>query len=147
MPEPAITNQPRAVPGEVTTFQVAARYLEDVACDLADLRLADMFASDGDEPTLRLVWANDTPGQAGYVITETRIDGGRPYPALSDIAPAAFVEECEIYEQFGVRPATGREPNRIRVTGPGHAPAPSPWNWSGCTTMPPRWWRCARPSG
>jgi hypothetical protein len=106
-----------------------------------------MFASDGDEPTLRLVWANDTPGQAGYVITETRIDGGRPYPALSDIAPAAFVEECEIYEQFGVRPATGREPNRIGVTGSGHAPAPSPWNWSGCTTMPPRWWRCARPPG
>ena len=37
------------------------------------------------------------------------------YPALSDIAPAAFVEECEIYEQFGIRPATGKPLNRIML--------------------------------
>ena len=116
--------EPRALPGEVTTFQVAAPFLEDVVSDLADLRLADMFAadSDGDPPTLRLVWANDTPGQAGYIITETRIDDG-PYPALSDIAPAAFVEECEIYEQFGIRPATGKRLNRVML--PPHADLPT----------------------
>jgi Ni,Fe-hydrogenase III large subunit len=128
--------EPRAIPGEVTTFQVASPHLEAVVSDLDGLRLADMFAggsggsspresraaSDGDETTLRLVWANDTPGQAGYVITETPIENGE-YPALSDIAPAAFVEECEIYEQFGIRPATGKPLNRIML--PPHADLPT----------------------
>jgi Ni,Fe-hydrogenase III large subunit len=115
------TVEPRTVPGEVTTFGVASPDLETVVRDLADLRLADMFASDGDAPVLRLVWANDTPAQAGYVITQTPIQDGE-YPALSDIAPAAFVEECEIYEQFGIRPATGKPLNRIML--PPHADLP-----------------------
>jgi Ni,Fe-hydrogenase III large subunit/Ni,Fe-hydrogenase III component G len=107
--------EPKTVTGEVTTFQVASPDLEAVTRDLAaELRLADMFASDCDTTTLRLVWANDADGQAGYVITETPLDDG-VYPALSDIAPAAFVEECEIYEQFGVRPATGKPLNRIML--------------------------------
>jgi Ni,Fe-hydrogenase III large subunit len=114
--------EPRTVPGEVTMFQVASPHLEAVVSDLDGLRLADMFASDGDETTLRLVLANDTAGQAGYVITETPIENGE-YPALSDIAPAAFVEECEIYEQFGIRPATGKPLNRIML--PPHADLPT----------------------
>jgi Ni,Fe-hydrogenase III large subunit/Ni,Fe-hydrogenase III component G len=78
-------------------------------------RLADMFADNGgDAPTLRLVWALDQ----GYLLTETEIEGDQ-YPALSDIAPAAFVEECEIYEQFGIRPATGKPLNRLML--PPHA--------------------------
>ena len=113
---------PRAIPGEVTTFQVASPDLETVTRDLDGLRLADMFASDGNETALRLVWANDTPGQAGYLITETPIENGE-YSALSDIAPAAFVEECEIYEQFGIRPATGKPLNRIML--PPHADLPT----------------------
>ncbi len=112
----------RTAPGAVTTFQVASPDLEAVARDLGGLRLADMFASDGDTPVLRLVWANDTEDQSGYVITETPIDGGQ-YPALSDIAPAAFVEECEIYEQFGIRPATGKPLNRVML--PPHAALPT----------------------
>ncbi|MGH9057836.1 MAG: hypothetical protein ACRDYY_18570, partial [Acidimicrobiales bacterium] len=112
----------RAIPGEVTTFQVASPDLEAVTRDLEPLRLADMFATDGDQPVLRLVWANDTPGQAGYVITETPIDGTE-YPALSDITPAAFVEECEIYEQFGLKPATGKPLNRVQL--PPHADLPT----------------------
>jgi Ni,Fe-hydrogenase III large subunit len=92
-------------------------------------RLADMFAGDGDVPALRLVWALDS----GYLVTETEIQGDQ-YPALSDVAPAAFVEECEIYEQFGIRPATGKPLNRIMLpphAGPdfprlGHAPARPP---------------------
>ena len=93
-------------------------------------RLADMFAdNDGDAPTLRLVWALDS----GYLLTETEIEGGQ-YPPLSDIAPAAFVEECEIYEQFGIRPATGKPLNRLMLpphAGPdfptlGHRPAQPP---------------------
>jgi Ni,Fe-hydrogenase III large subunit len=69
-----------------------------------------------------LVWANDSAGAAGYVITETPIEDGQ-YPALSDIAPAAFVEECEIYEQFGIRPASGKPLNRIML--PPHADLPT----------------------
>ena len=114
--------EPRTVPGEVTTFQVASPDLEAVVTDLASLRLADMFAADGEQPTLRLVWANDGADHAGYVITETPIENGE-YPALSDIAPAAFVEECEIYEQFGIRPATGKPLNRIML--PPHADLPT----------------------
>jgi Ni,Fe-hydrogenase III component G len=67
----------------------------------AGVRLADMFAAnDSPATTLRLVWAHDR----GYLVTEaeTETEGGQ-YPALSDIVPAAFVEECEIYEQFGIR--------------------------------------------
>jgi Ni,Fe-hydrogenase III large subunit len=116
------TVQPRVIPGAVTTFQVASPDLEAVVRDLAGLRLADMFASGSDQATLRLVWANDTAGQAGYVVTETAIDNGE-YPALSEVAPAAFVEECEIYEQFGIRPATGKPLNRIML--PPHASLPT----------------------
>ncbi|WP_300606844.1 hypothetical protein [Trebonia sp.] len=114
--------EPRAVPGEVTTFQVASPDLESVVRDLGNLRLADMFASGRDDTVLRLVWANDTAGQAGYVITETPVDSGT-YPALSDIAPATFVEECEIYEQFGIQPASGKLLNRIML--PPHADLPT----------------------
>ena len=66
--------------------------------------------------------ANDTEGQCGYVITETPVADGE-YPPLSDIAPAAFIEECEIYEQFGIRPATGKPLNRIML--PPHADLPT----------------------
>jgi Ni,Fe-hydrogenase III component G len=93
-------------------------------------RLADMFADNGSEaPTLRLAWALDS----GYLLTETEIEGDQ-YPPLSDIAPAAFIEECEIYEQFGIRPATGKPLNRLILpphAGPdfprlGHQPAQPP---------------------
>jgi len=81
----------------------------------ASIRLADMFGDNGgDAPTLRLVWALDQ----GYLLTETEIEDGQ-YPPLSDVAPAAFVEECEIYEQFGIRPATGKPLNRLML--PPHA--------------------------
>lgn len=79
-------------------------------------RLADMFAAGGDAVTLRLVWGIDGGSAAAprYLVTESVVDGQR-YPALSDIAPAAFVEECEIYEQFGIRPATGKPMNRVML--------------------------------
>jgi len=81
----------------------------------AGIRLADMFADNSTAvTTLRLVWGHET----GYLITETEIAGGE-YPPLSDIAPAAFVEECEIYEQFGIRPAGGKPLNRLML--PPHA--------------------------
>jgi len=97
----------------------------------AGARLADLFAADGDQVTLHLVWALDA--ERKYLISETSIPGAE-YPALSDIAPAAFTEECEIYEQFGVRPATGKPLNRIVLpphAGPdfprlGHRPPAEP---------------------
>jgi Ni,Fe-hydrogenase III large subunit/Ni,Fe-hydrogenase III component G len=95
------------------------------------VRLADMFADidSGVATTLRLVWAHES----GYLLTETEIEGGQ-YPTLSGIAPAAFVEECEIYEQFGIRPAGGKPLNRVMLpphAGPefprlGHAPPQPP---------------------
>jgi len=126
-----MTTQAAAIRGTVTT-RVPAADLERVTADLAQApgtRLADMFASDGATTVLRLVWARES----GYLVTETEIEGGQ-YPALSDIAPAAFVEECEIYEQFGIRPATGKPLNRLMLpphAGPdfprlGHAPAQPP---------------------
>ena len=103
------------------TVRLLAETLEAATHVLAGtpgIRLADMFADHcGDAPTLRLVWAYEA-GEPGYIITESDIDG-EEYPPLSDIAPAAFVEECEIYEQFGIRPAGGKPLNRLML--PPHA--------------------------
>jgi Ni,Fe-hydrogenase III large subunit len=116
--------------GGAATIRLLPETLEAATHALAStagIRLADMFADNGgDAPTLRLVWAHDS----GYLVTETEIEGDE-YPPLSDVAPAAFVEECEIYEQFGIRPATGKPLNRLMLpphAGPGfprlgHLPA------------------------
>jgi Ni,Fe-hydrogenase III large subunit/Ni,Fe-hydrogenase III component G len=104
--------------GNAVTVEVPASRLEAAVHHLAAVgaRLADLFAADGNGVTLRLVWALDAERQ--YLITETAVTGAE-YPPLSDIAPAAFTEECEIYEQFGVRPASGKPLNRIAL--PPHA--------------------------
>lgn len=109
--------------GNAVTVEVPPGQLETAVHHLASsgARLADMFADDGDRVTLRLVWALDTEQQ--YLITESRIDGAE-YPPLSDIAPAAFHEECEIFEQFSIRPATGKPLNRVAL--PPHAGADFP---------------------
>jgi Ni,Fe-hydrogenase III large subunit/Ni,Fe-hydrogenase III component G len=103
------------------TVRLLAETLEAATHVLAGtpgIRLADMFADNaGDAPTLRLVWAHEAD-EPGYIITEADIEG-EEYPPLSDIAPAAFVEECEIYEQFGIRPAGGKPLNRLML--PPHA--------------------------
>jgi Ni,Fe-hydrogenase III large subunit/Ni,Fe-hydrogenase III component G len=119
--------------GNAVTVEVPASRLETAVHHLAaaGARLADLFAADGDRVTLRLVWAVDA--ERRYLITETGLTGAE-YPPLSDIAPAAFTEECEIYEQFGVRPATGKPLNRIALpphAGPdfprlGHQPSQEP---------------------
>jgi len=107
----------RAQDGGVVTIRIPAEALEQAthaAAGTPGIRLADMFADDGNNTVLRLVWAHE----AGYVITESEVEGEQ-YPPLSDIAPAAFVEECEIYEQFGIRPAGGKPLNRLML--PPHA--------------------------
>jgi Ni,Fe-hydrogenase III large subunit/Ni,Fe-hydrogenase III component G len=129
------------------TVRLPSETLEAAAHALAvteGTRLADMFAegsggspprasraadNGGDVCTLRLVWSHGP----GYLVTETEITS-EEYPPLSDVAPAAFVEECEIYEQFGIRPASGKPLNRLMLpphAGPdfprlGHRPARPP---------------------
>jgi Ni,Fe-hydrogenase III large subunit len=119
--------------GDAVTVEVPPGQLKTAVRHLATngARLADMFAADGDTVTLRLVWALDAEHQ--YLVTESDVSGGE-YPPLSDIAPATFYEECEIYEQFGIRPATGKPLNRVVLpphAGPdfprlGHQPAQAP---------------------
>jgi Ni,Fe-hydrogenase III large subunit len=77
-------------------------------------RLADLYAHDsGDgQLILRSVYALD--GESRYLVLEGELDGDH-FPPLSDLDPAAFIEECEIYEQYGVRPDNGRRLNRVLV--------------------------------
>ena len=126
--------------GPVVTIAVAAADLETAVRRLSaapGARLADVFASggnpaiDGDPVVLRMVWGLDSDRR--YIVTESMIEGDS-YPALSDIVPAAFAEECEIYEQFGIRPAGGKPLNRVALppqAGPdfprlGRGPAEQP---------------------
>ncbi len=99
-------------------FTVTAADLEHFTHRLAETagaRLADLFAATGDPPdqvVLNMLWALDADD--AYLLIQTQLRGEN-YPALSDIAPAAFVEECEIFEQFGVRPAGDKPLNRVAV--------------------------------
>jgi Ni,Fe-hydrogenase III component G len=124
----------RAAASNVLTWPVAAEDLAAAAGQLARLpgaRLADLFAADGEEVAVRLVYALDADRR--YVVVEAPVDG-LEYPLLSQIAPAAFYEECEVYEQFGLRPAGGGPLNRVALppnAGPdfprlGHAPLAPP---------------------
>lgn len=120
--------------GQVTRLYVPAPELESAIHHLVSHgggRLADLFADtpptdttnggaprdDIDAhgegvPMLNLVWAVD--GEQRYIVLHSPVTGTE-YPQLSDIAPAAFVEECEIYEQYGLRPAGGKPLNRVAV--------------------------------
>jgi Ni,Fe-hydrogenase III large subunit/Ni,Fe-hydrogenase III component G len=100
---------------------------------IAGSRFADLFAAGGSDETtvLHVLWALDEDG--AYVMLESRIVG-HEYPPLSDIAPAAFLEECETYEQYGLRPAGGKPLNRVSIPPQfdhdvprlGHAPSTPP---------------------
>jgi Ni,Fe-hydrogenase III large subunit len=74
-------------------------------------RLADLFgAIEEDGLVLRVIGALDRQEEYRVLEWVCRSD---EYPPLSEIAPAAFVEECEIYEQFEVRLKGGKTLNRI----------------------------------
>jgi len=116
----------RAEHDGVTTIGIPVEALEQAtrtAAGVPGVRLADMFAADGEVTVLRLIWAYEAD-EPGYIVTETEIDGDE-YPPLSEIAPAAFVEECEIYEQFGIRPADGKPLNRVMLPPHGGAELPT----------------------
>ena len=77
-------------------------------------RLADLFGDerDGGHVVLRVVYALDR--EQRYLILECAVQHDR-FPPLSDLDPAAFVEECELYEHFGVRPDNNKRLNRVLV--------------------------------
>jgi Ni,Fe-hydrogenase III large subunit/Ni,Fe-hydrogenase III component G len=75
-------------------------------------RLADLFAdADSEEQiVLRVVYALD--GESRYLVLECEVTDSH-FPQLSDLDPAAFVEECEIYERYGIRPDNHKRLNRV----------------------------------
>jgi hypothetical protein len=117
-----------AGPG-VRMARVAAGQIEGVVHQLVtgeQARLADLFGTvEEDGLVLRVVSALDHRSE--YRVLEWVCDTDR-YPQLSDVAPAAFVEECEIYEQFQVRPTGGKALNRV-VAPPHLEPAGSRPGW------------------
>jgi len=68
-------------------------------------RLADLFAEEGPDGRLVLRSVDALDAESRYPVLEGELDGER-FPPPSDLDPAAFVEECGIYEQYGVRPDT-----------------------------------------
>jgi len=129
----AVSGASFAEAGNAVTVRIPVAQLETAVHHLATTgaRLADLFAAGQDPAVLHLVWALDAQQQ--YLIVQADVTGDE-YPPLSDIAPAAFAEECEIYEQFGIRPATGKPLNRVALpphAGPdfprlGHRPGQAP---------------------
>ena len=75
-------------------------------------RFADLFGTEGRPIMLRTVVAFDR--DARYLVLETPIRRAT-MPWLSDVTPAAFVEECELFEQFGLQPPDGHLLNRLMV--------------------------------
>jgi Ni,Fe-hydrogenase III large subunit len=101
----------------VTVARVSLGELPALTHELAaehGARLADLFGDETDEGrvVLRVVYALDR--ERRYVLLECPVDGDR-FPPLSDLDPAAFVEECEIYEHYGVRPDNDKRLNRVLV--------------------------------
>ncbi len=104
---------------------VSTGELPRVIHDLArtgEARLADVFgALDNGAIVLRVVYSLDRGDQ--HVAVECAVRGPT-YPQLSDVAPAAFLEECEIYEQFGIHPDGGKLLNRLVVPPGSHHDIP-----------------------
>ena len=111
----AVLTHAEEVPMPVSVVPVPAPELDATTAELARIpgsRLADFFAAGTDPVMLRLVWALDQDRR--YLITETPA-AGPEYPELADVTPAIFAEQCEIYEQFGIRPAGGKPLNRVAM--------------------------------
>jgi Ni,Fe-hydrogenase III large subunit len=88
----------------------------------AGVRPADLFAAPSEAGvTLRVIYADDRGGS--YLVTETDV-AGTEYPELSVLAPSLFVEECEVFEQFGLLPSGSRSLNRVLMAPRGEADVP-----------------------
>jgi len=108
----------RPWPGGALTATVDERRLRALSDEFArthHARLADLFATERPGETtvdLRVIYGFDRDDR--YVVLRCPADG-HLFPALSDLDPAAFVEECEIYEQFGIRPDNHKPLNRVHM--------------------------------
>lgn len=102
----------------VSVVTVPARQLRAAVATLEAMpgtRFADLFATAG-PLVLHAVYAFD--GGGDYLIIEAPELEGR-LPALDDLTASAYVEECELFEQFGLQPAGEALLNRLAV--PPHA--------------------------
>jgi len=82
-----------------------------------DVRFADLFGAHENGGVVgRLVYALDR--EQRYLVVETPITDEGHAP-IADAEPAAFIEECELFEQVGIRPRGGRPLNRVLM--PPHA--------------------------
>jgi len=102
-----------ADPG-VTSVRIAPHRLEAAAARLATLagvRFADLFGA-GTPPMLHVIYAVDA-GHQYLHLSSSAVDNR--LPNLSSSTPAAFVEECELFEQFGLHPAADSPLNRLAM--------------------------------
>ena len=82
-----------------------------------DARFADLFGAHEAEGVLvRVVYALDR--EQRYEVLEAPITDQGHTP-ISDVEPAAYVEECELFEQLGIRPSGDKPLNRVLM--PPHA--------------------------
>ena len=81
-----------------------------LSCRAHGARLADLFATGTGTRSTCGLSGRSTATSATW--SRSPVEGHR-IPALSDVVPAAFAEECEIYEQFGIRPAGDKPLNRV----------------------------------
>lgn len=118
--------------------------LTEVSHELAvehGARLADLFGEEVEDGAvkLRAVYALDREHR--YVVFESTLEGDR-FSSLSELDPVAFVEECELYERFGVRPDRAPRLNRVLVvphqpTASRHTTARGAATWRASTS--PTW--------
>ncbi len=116
--------------------RIAETELESVVAGLGEhgARFADLFGTPEDGGvTGRLVYGLDD--EQRYLVVETPL-ADRGHPPISDLEPAAFVEECELFEQVGIRPSGDRPLNRILM--PPHAEHAFPLLGGGSRSAVPR---------
>jgi Ni,Fe-hydrogenase III large subunit len=113
---PLPSGEPRAF--DDAEGHTAPREDDVVQVGVNEVRLADAFgALEEGDLVLRVVYGYDVE-QTYAVVQWPTVDD--EYAQLSDSEPAAFVEECEIYEQFGVRPRGDKLLNRLVVPPGSH---------------------------
>jgi Ni,Fe-hydrogenase III large subunit len=109
-------------PGVLDRHLGAAEAREVVGGLKGAVRLADMFARPAGEGLERVViLADDSSGSYLRITSPLREE---PEGAISDLVPAAYQEECEIYELWGVLPGGGKPVNRVILPPSGDPETP-----------------------